>query len=536
MSRWLAIFRLRLLLEWRALRGVRDRAFGMGLATLVLLGASFVMSFGAYAALRGLVATDPQAAIVVVAALANLFGLSALLGPLFSGIVVAQSHDLAKLRHFPVASGVLALSSLAANLVQPLVLAQIPIFVAVSLALARSSILVPFTALGLSLTYALVLAAAQIGSLASHSLQRSRRYRDLALFGGLTGGLVLSLAPFVFITNPALARDVFGWVTQSGALVWLPFGWGARAAIHAGQQEYGAFGFLSAASVVAVLAATGVATMLVRGIHGGELDLGSVGGGTARRSLLRLPGVVGALVEKDVRTLRRDPALRASLVSGLVGPILLIYLLLGRGTGGSGRTALLLATFIGASGLGGGSFGFERGSLAQLLAFPTPRWKVLLAKNISASVFKVPGFLTLAVASVLLAPPAMLPSVAVIAVTALLMAAGVDAYASVRYPWTPSRPGGDPSAHSAASGAGMSRVVVTLGCFLVALLFSTPFGFLAWFPWLLGRPPLGLVTLPLSLAGALAVYAFLLAGAERLLLRREADLLERVTVDVRAGT
>ena len=61
-----------------------------------------------------------------------------------------------------------------------------------------------------------------------------------------------------------------------------------------------------------------------------------------------------------------------------------------------------------------------------------------------------------------------------------------------------------------------------------ALLVSSPFSFLAWLPLLLGEERLWLLTLPLALAGAAAIYATLLAAAARLLLRREPDLLGRV--------
>ena len=62
----------------------------------------------------------------------------------------------------------------------------------------------------------------------------------------------------------------------------------------------------------------------------------------------------------------------------------------------------------------------------------------------------------------------------------------------------------------------------------VTLLLAAPFLFLAWLPLLLGRPVFWLATLPLALAGAAAVYAMLLAGAARLLERREPELMERI--------
>src|SRR5260221_8715944 len=54
-----------------------------------------------------------------------------------------------------------------------------------------------------------------------------------------------------------------------------------------------------------------------------------------------------------------------------------------------------------------------------------------------------------------------------------------------------------------------------------ALLASAPFAFLAWLPSLLHEPWLAVVTLPLGLAGAAAIYAIMVAGGARLLSRRE---------------
>jgi hypothetical protein len=63
---------------------------------------------------------------------------------------------------------------------------------------------------------------------------------------------------------------------------------------------------------------------------------------------------------------------------------------------------------------------------------------------------------------------------------------------------------------------------------VVALTLASPFAFLAWLPILLGRPWLWVLSLPLALAGAGAVYAMLVAGAARLFTRREPEILARI--------
>ena len=111
----------------------------------------------------------------------------------------------------------------------------------------------------------------------------------------------------------------------------------------------------------------------------------------------------------------------------------------------------------------------ERGSIGQLLSFPAARWKILVAKNVSVSIFKVPGLVTLAVAAILLAPATLWPAVAVVALVALMMAAAIDGYVSIRFPWTPPRPGGGPGAYSSSSAQGMSRFLVTFGSFFAVV-------------------------------------------------------------------
>ena len=62
----------------------------------------------------------------------------------------------------------------------------------------------------------------------------------------------------------------------------------------------------------------------------------------------------------------------------------------------------------------------------------------------------------------------------------------------------------------------------------VTLLLAAPFLFLAWLPLLLGRPLFWLASLAPGPRGRGAVYAMLLAGAARVLERREPELMERM--------
>jgi ABC-2 type transport system permease protein len=239
-----------------------------------------------------------------------------------------------------------------------------------------------------------------------------------------------------------------------------------------------------------------------------------------------LPGALGALVEKDVRSAWRDPAMKATLFLGLVMPLLFAVFL--AATGGRDATvAFGLAVFVGVSGFGANTFGFERRGIGLLLGFPVERWRLLVGKNLGAAVFRIPGLLAVAAATMFLAPPSHLPAALTMTLVTLTLAAGVDNYASILFPTPVPPPGGSPYGGS-SSRRGLAGAVLVASLMLGSLLLAAPFLFLAWLPTRIGPLWLWLVTLPLALAGAAAVYAMLVAGAAGLFQRRETLLLERV--------
>ena len=109
------------------------------------------------------------------------------------------------------------------------------------------------------------------------------------------------------------------------------------------------------------------------------------------------------------------------------------------------------------------------------------------------------------------------------------MAAGADNFLSILAPVAAPAPGGNPYA---AASRGLPAMFLAAGLVTGTLLVASPFVFLAWLPLLLQAPWLWWLSLPLAVAGAGAVYAMLVGLAERLLLRREPQLLERILVEV----
>jgi hypothetical protein len=523
---------LRWRLEMRQLRWSPERMAGLALAVPALALLSLFGTVVIYVGVRALSATRPDLVLPVASAAATGMGLFWLLSPLLTGIALSETHDVTRLLHFPIPARVLAASSLLANLSQPAVLAKLPVVAGTALALSPRPARWPLTLLGVALSFAFILAADQVTTLALHGLSRRRRTRDLALFLGLGLGFVLSLLPLaLFAAGAGPLRVLKRAFLDGDVFAWSPFAWGVRAAVHAGRGEVVGFTGHALAAAVAVGAALVVAALLLHRIHRGDVDLGGPEAGqegTAAR--MPLPGALGALVEKDLRMSWRDPALKATLFISLAGPLIFLFFLWqARGPHGFGRGLLMLAAFVGASSIGGNAFGLERRGIALLMSLPVERWRILVAKNGVGLVLRLPGLVMLAVAGALVAP-GLLPAVLTAAVVAAVIAAAADNYYSILFPVSVPEPGRSMSGGRRGLGAAALGALL----FLLSLVVASPFLFLAWLPLLLQQPAWWLATLPLALAGAIAVYAMLVAGAARLLERREPELLERILAGARS--
>lgn len=528
MDRLIALVSLRFRLEARALLGARGRLAALLVALPLLVLLSAATAGLAFIAARLVEREEPAFVLPALSAVAAVLGLAWALSPFLAGVSATETHDLGRLVAYPVPFGTLVVSSLAANLVQPMVLAQVPVMVALALGLAGvGPRLLPALA-GLALAFALVLATGQAVGIALHAVSRHRRHHDRALLLGLGLGLVLSLLPLLLLSpGGGGARRLVLSLVERDVFALVPFSWGVRASVHAGRGEALAFFGWSTGAALALAAAVGVSTLLARRLYRGEADLGEVAGHSAR-ARMRLPGAVGALVEKDLRVAWRDPRLKALVFSGLVGPLVLLFVL-GQASPGGPRPSLLLAAAVlsGLGALGANTFAFERQGLALLLGSPLDRLALLVGKNIALVALRLPVVLAVAVATLLVAGPAYVPAVATVALSTLVLAAAADNYLSILFPLPVSAAGRDPS--TPASGTrGLGTLVALVPALLATLAAAAPFAFLAWLPLLLGEPWLGAATLPLALAGAAAVHFMAAAGAARLLERREGDLVARL--------
>jgi ABC-2 type transport system permease protein len=525
-DRLIALVLLRWRVEMRTLGVARERAVALA---VVVPGMLFFSAIGAVIlliAVRSVAASDPDLLLPGLSALATVVGLFWMVSPLVSGLAIAETHDVSRLLHFPIPAWTLVTSSLLANLSQPMVVAEIPMILALAIAVAGRPLAFPLTLAGISLSFVVILAAAQVTALLLHGAARNRRLQDLATFLGIGMAFVIGLLPLMLLWGgarplAAAARTV----RATDAFAISPFAWGVRAAVDAGRGDLVGFTVHASAAILAIAALMSVSAVLIHRISRGELDLGGASAAEAVPARMRFSGALGALFEKDVRMSWRDPALKATLFIGLLGPLMFVVFLLRGASSGGSRALLYLALFLGVSAFGSNAFGLERRGVALLMGFPVERWRILLGKNLGAMLFRAPGLIMLVIAALILRAGNLLPAALTIALCGLMVSAGVDNYASILLPTPhadPRRGGGS------VRGRGLGATIISFLLLGVTLILASPFLFLAWLPLLLGRPLVWLASLPLALAGAAAVYALLLAGAARVLERREPELMERI--------
>ncbi len=481
--------------------------------------------------IRLLDAQRPDLVMPVISILATGVGLLWAAAPLLTGMALSETHDVSRLMQFPIPTTTLVASSLLANLAQPAVVAQIPLVVATSWAVAPRLAVLPLALLGVGSSFAFILAAAQVAGLAFQGIARNRRLHDLAMFLGLALTLLISLVPLLAVLtigSTGSVRGVAEELLSADLFAVSPFAWGVRAAAHVGRGDAAGYTAALALQIVATLATMALAAGMIGRIHGGGLSLAPRSATREGVARMWFDSPVGALIEKDLRMAWRDPSLKAGLFTSLVGlAIFVLFITQMRSAWPGGRAVLLLASFVGLSAFGSNAFGFERRGVALLLGFPIPRWRILAAKNLAILAFRIPGLLTVLIGTVLIGRVAYLPAAITIMAVTMLIVAALDNFNSILFPVAVPEPGKNP--HAAVSGArGLTAALMSSLTFLVGGVLSIPFVFLAWLPLLLGRPTLWLATLPLALAGGAALYAMLVAGASGLLGRREPELIARI--------
>src|SRR6185295_4094222 len=300
-------------MDLRALLGARERMVGLFLLVPTLALGSLLAAAVTFMGVHALERAHPDWVLPLLSAAATVVGVFWVLSPVLAGLAFSETHDLSRLLHFPVPLPTLLFSSLLANLAEPLVVAKLPLLLALAAALVSGPVAFPLAAIGVALAFAFTLGANQVAGLVFLALARKRRTQDRLLFLSLGLGFLLSLLPVFFMAGGGrVASGLLRLVVERDLFAFSPFAWGARAAVHAGRGELGAFAVLATAAAAAVLGAGGLSSALAARIYRGEVDLGGpVSDAPAPAARMLFGGPLGALLEKDLRVTWRDPRLKA---------------------------------------------------------------------------------------------------------------------------------------------------------------------------------------------------------------------------------
>ncbi len=552
---FLALLSLRATLLKRDLTTSRARL----VLTLVVALALALPALGS-AVLLGLALSpaDPgtrEAVVHLVLAVAwGAWALSPLLG-----FREAEFFDPQKLALLPVRHETVFAAGLFGAILSRSVLFLGPSFAAAATATARGPAEVAAAALLALLLLLQALAAGRCLTLALLHTLRSRRFRDaIAILSPL-------VAVGIYASWRGLSSADARWLEaaiaagRSPALLALPSGWISHAlpGIEAPFLTKAGFLALFASSLVLLVK---LGTALEKRAFHAEVDIGPRArevGAKRRTPLLArlldaaLPAEAAAVAVKDLTIFKREPAMKAQILS-LAG-FLLVPAFFGvsrvgaPGTGGASAgfaadplpfLSMILALM--ASGFLTNLFALEGTGLPHLLLCPAPRPRVLLGKAAAALLVFAPinvfllgagAALTAALRGAELAP--LVPDFvrhALFHALFLAVLASAGFFSSIVAPIRTLPRGKRVSSQKPAERAGCLHAVLRLGILLGAAVASAPIAALVFLPKVLGLGPAvaaAFALLAVATAGALLLLAARLAGD--LLSAREADLAARFT-------
>lgn len=480
------------------------------------------------------------------------------LAPL-AGFRENEFFDPGKLALLPVRRETVFFAGMAGSLLNRSVLFFGPSYFVAAAALPRTAL-----ESAVALLVALVLlfqaiAAGQCLTLALLHTLRSRKFRDLAA----------ALSPLVAVGVYAAWRSLAGAGEQSIAtlleagrspfLLLLPSGWASHA-LPGGALPLAARAGLALATLVTLYLLVRLGAALERRAFFSEVDLGGGGGakakageGAPRRKLLArlleatLAPETAAVASKDLTIFRREPAMKAQIVS-LAGFLLLpAFFAVARPGESRGLAAMqdplpffsLMLALV-ASGFLTNLFGLEGPGVSQLFVHPAPRSRVLLGKAIAALVLFVPVNLVLLAAGTALSAlirgtpfAAVLPSLgrhALFHAIFLVVIAAVGLFASIVAPVRAMPRGKRVTAQQAPEKRGCLTAVVRLSILLVSGLAAAPLAALVFLPLFLEVPAAAAVVLRVAAAAIAGVGLFVAARvAGDLLAPREAKIAALLT-------
>lgn len=543
-------------LTWRGYRRNRMKAVGAILTVVLFLPLSLGAAFGLHWVARAAPALVPFLTRAVLAAVYFIWVVTPLLG-----FQLNESYDLTKLFTYPVSPRRIFLGSVLGSLLDLPVLLTLPMFAVLWSMFSPTPWAGLANALLLVLFLLHTLALGQAVTLSLVGFLRSRRFRDITIILFPLLGMTYYIGQRMFFYQAG--TDTFARLLHSPiwrVADWLPPGYASMGLSAASGGEWGIvllrLGALALACALTFWAAATALQTLYLGDRGPSVARPSreaprPGASAPNRFVSGglpafIPAEIAAIAVKEFLYLGREPQYKAMAVQSLYTVVAIAVPLLLPATAHAGAVGTL--NFLGDWLLYGFSatlllsllpllfnlWGGEGAAITVLFSFPTRRRSLLLGKNLAhgalllilnvVGLFLVAGLmnrwnaLPLALAWTLLACP-------------VLLAAGN--LVSVRFPhrmlvrgqrW--SRGGVATTGDNSQGCAYAFLYLLAYGATFVALL---PAAAAVLLPRLLGGSLLWYVlTLPLAMVYAGALYVILLGQAETWLLAREPEIAARV--------
>ncbi|MEO8360197.1 MAG: hypothetical protein ABI672_09225 [Vicinamibacteria bacterium] len=502
-------------LAWRTrLRGFSSSG---GASIFLILGGLFylaltlAMGIGAYFALTAVRAAPAGRVADLVSLVVTSLGVLFLTRPLILSNLSGGS--LQNLLHLPIRRSELFLYSFLTGIVTPLVF-EAPVLIGAALGAARHPLLIAATLPLALLAHVILLAGAHMMSLVAVFIARRAWVADLARLFAFSLFFLPSLLSMP--GTRSVLRPLLTPLVQVS-----PLSWAARATVYAGAGDGGRAALFVLLGFALLAGISLVSTRLLgRIIEGEGADRVNQRLATPRRARVFLPGALGALIETQMRTQLRTPAARMALFMPTMMMALFAFSLARQGQQPGTVIAMVLLLSI----AGGNAFGAVGRGVAMILGTPVSRASFLVANDIATFLFRLPPLVALLGVTAWQNGAGTTLSIAALGLAIMIVGMGVQHFVAILKPFALPRDRMNPFAQridGRQSGNGLVSFLATIS----TVVLAAPFLFLAWLstridggygPWLL----------VLAFLGALATYAVLIALAERLLLKRELQVLE----------
>lgn len=511
MTRLLLLLGLSLRTRLRAFVSAGASSIFIVLTGLAYLAFTSALGVGAYFVLSQSRGERVDRFADIAALLVTMFGVFFLTRPLILSNLAGAS--LQNLLHLPIRRGELLAYSLLTGVVAPLVL-ESPVLIGAALGAASSPGLILVTLPLALLAHLTLLAGAHAMSLLAVLMARRTWVSDLARV------LAFSMFFLPSLFNHRGSREVLRPLIEPLAVI-SPLGWAARAAVYGGGGDFGSSLKFAIPAALLLALITSLSMILLNRILAGEgEDRVRKQAAKARAARVFLPGALGALIETQLRTQLRTPAARMAL---LMPTLMMGFLAFSLSRPGTLVSPVGMVVFL--SLVGGNAFLIIGRGVALILGTPVARWSVLLASDISGLLFRVPPLLAIIAVTSWRGGSDAAWSMAALVLALIPASLGIQHFVSILRPFALPHDRLNPFAQRVDARQGSNGFLSLLATLATALIAS-PFLFLIWLSPRFADGAYWAPMLTLACLGSCATYAVLIALAERLLLRRELQVLE----------